>query len=195
MDPPERIVQVYLRLNGFFTISKFSILSGKASHIDMLAIRLGGSKEIVGSKRKVPLKIDYELLKLLGVSENEDVGLVIEIKGGLNEQSQIPKENFEYTFPFFGSRVKLFRMGFERSAGSLCKEQTEDYPYFRIPISHCLEFVNKRFEELKKIEPQVRDEGDISKYGSWYLSEESLSELIYLKSLGYFEKPVTPNNH
>lgn len=195
MYPPEKIVQVYLRLNGFFTISKFSILGKESSDIDMLAIRLGGSKEIVGDRRKIPLKIDNELLKLLNVSEDEDIGLVIEIKGGINQYSHIPKENYEYILPFFGNHVKPFRMGFERSAKRLGKKQIEDYIYFIVPISHCLEFINRRFEELKKVEPKVRDKGAISKYGSWYLSEEALSDLIYLKSLGFFGKTAAPDKN
>ena len=52
MNVAEKIVQTYLRLNGFFTIPKFTLLGSKAGHIDIIAVRIGSSKEIVRSREK-----------------------------------------------------------------------------------------------------------------------------------------------
>jgi hypothetical protein len=52
-------------------------------------------------------------LKLLGVSKEDDVGLVVEVKGGKDERGIIPENNFEYVKTFFG-RINPFRVVFER---------------------------------------------------------------------------------
>lgn len=187
MSVPEKIVQTYLRLNGFFTIPKFTILGAKAGHIDILAVRIGSSREIVGSKRRVPLDIDWKFLELLGTSEDQTIGLIVEVKGG-EEEEEISSEHLERARPFFGKLNRVFRVLFEKKTDQLyCKERDGETHFF-VPISHCLEFIDGRFEQLMEIEPKVREKGDITKYGSWYLSEEFLSGLIYLKSMGYYGK-------
>lgn len=186
MEPSEKIVNVYLRLNGFFIIPKFSVLVERATHVDILGMRIGNSEERVGKNvNSIPLRIDDDFLKLLGISKNDDVGLVVEVKGGEEEHGEIPEKNFVYVIPFFG-RIDPFRVVFEKAAEKLEKKVNNGAVHFVIPLSHCLNFINQRFEEMEEIEHQIREHGDITKYGSWYLSEEFLSELIYLKSLGFF---------
>jgi hypothetical protein len=187
MNTPEKIVQAYLRLNGFFTIPYFSVLSKRCSHIDFLAVRLGGSEERIGIKGNLTsLDIDEEFLQLLGVSKRDTIGLVIEVKGGKSEHVAISDENFQYAKPFFGKLVKIFRVGFKRDLTKLCKQRLSGSIYYLVPLSHCVELIDKRFKEVKKIDQALRGRGILSKEGSWHLSEEFLSDLIYLRSLGSF---------
>lgn len=120
-------------------------------------------------------------------SKDETIGLVAEVKGG-EEKEEISLEHLERVRPFFGKLNRVFRVLFERETRTLHRKETDGEVYFIVPISHCLKFISGRFEQLEKLEPKVREKGDITKYGSWYLSEEFLSELIYLKSMGYYGK-------
>ena len=187
MNIPEKIAHAYLRLNGFFTIPYFSVLSKSCSYIDFLAVRLGNSEEKIGVEGNLTsLSIDEKFLKLLCVSKSDTIGLVVEVKGGESGYAEISNENFQYAKPFFGKVEKIFRVGFERDLTELCKQRIGDNIHFLVPLFHCLEFIDKRLKEVKKIDQALRGKGILSKEGSWYLSEEFLSELIYLKSLSYF---------
>ena len=90
MNTPEKIAQAYLRLNGFFTIPHFTILKENGGHIDLIAVRLGGSIEKVGvDPNRISLSIDDVLLSKFGVNEAETIGLIIEIKGGKNDSANL----------------------------------------------------------------------------------------------------------
>ena len=109
MNTPEKIVQTYLRLNGFFTIPHFSVLQDEWTHVDFLAVRLGGSVEKVRKdKREFSLKIDTDFLKKLSIGEEDTVGLVIEVKGG-NERAVIRKSTFDYVKPFLARSPKYVK--------------------------------------------------------------------------------------
>jgi len=186
MNAPEKIAQTYLRLNGFFAIPHFSVLSKEASHIDLLAVRLGKSEEKIGAEPEfVSLRLDERLFNLLGISKDDTVGLVVEVKGGENEHGEISREKFDYAALFFGDLRKVFRVVFERSVREFHKRGNYENRYFVIPIICCMEFIENRFKEMKEIELKLKRTGVLSKQGSWYLSEEFLSELIYLRSLGF----------
>jgi len=187
MYAPEKIAQAYLRLNGFFTIPHFSVLTREGFQIDLLAIRLGNSEERIGAKGSLTsLKVDEEFLQLLGASKSDTVGLVVEVKGGENEHAEISETKFEYARPFFGNVKNVFRVAFERDIDKLCKLERAGNLHFVVPLSHCLRFIDKRLKEVRKIENDLRRRGALSKEGSWHLSEEFLSEVIYLKHLGFF---------
>ena len=95
MNTPEKIAQAYLRLNGFFTIPHFTVLKKKGGHIDFLAVRLGGSLERVGvDLNQTTLKIDRNLLLKLGVSKDDTIGLLIEVKGSKSESAKVDESHF-----------------------------------------------------------------------------------------------------
>jgi hypothetical protein len=182
MNAPEKIAQAYLRLNGFFTVPHFTLLKDRGGHIDFLAVRLGGSKEKVGTESHgVPLEIDEQFLSKLGVSEDDTVGLVVEVKGGERDNARITDENFEYAKSFFGNISRVKKVGFENNSNS---EIIEQAGHIIVPLKHCIDFIKKRFDELKQIEQQLRGSGMLSKEGSWELSEEFLSDLLFLQKLG-----------
>lgn len=176
MNTPEKIVQTYLRLNGFFTIPHFSILQDKGSHVDFLAVRLGSSEEKVGKgENRELLSIDNKFLEKMGGTKKDTVGLVVEVKGG-DENAEVSDVNFDYVKPFFGKISKIKKVGFEYNETDLQKRNN----HVIVSIEHCLTFINNRFQELKCIDCEMRGSGRLSKKGSWHLSEEFLSDLLYL---------------
>ena len=80
MNTPEKIVSVYLRLNGFFTLNNFTHLpeKGQSMESDILAIRCPSSEEKVNGK---PLQIDENFFTSCDLNKNEVIGLIVEVKG------------------------------------------------------------------------------------------------------------------
>lgn len=179
MNTPEKLVKTYLRLNGFFTISHFSVLEEKGSHADLLAARLGKSVEIVGPEDcRVPLKIDDLFLKQLGVTPKDSIGLVVEVKSG-DKKARVSDKVFNYVKPFFGIIPKLRKVGFDESIHDMVN--IDDH--IIVPLKRCSDFITGRFAELDDIDKKLRGSGRLSKRGSWHLSEEFLSDLLFLYKL------------
>lgn len=176
MNTPEKIVQTYLRLNGFFTLFHFSVLEEKGTHADLLAIRPGESIEAVGPEDyKVPLNIDNSFLKQLGVTPKDPIGLVVEVKSG-DEKAGVTSRVFDYVKPFFGKTPNLRKVGFDEKVSKIsCLGD-----HIVVPLKYCLDFIIKRFEELDRIDKKLKGSGRLSKRGSWHLSEEFLSDLLFL---------------
>jgi len=168
-----------LRLNGFFTIPHFSVLQDDWTHIDLLAVRLGGSVEKVGKgEERIPLRIDDEFLGMLQASSDDTIGLIVEVKSG-NEKARVSDVAFDYVKPFFGTLSKLRRIGFEDKGDEIRVQDN----HIIVPLTHCLRFIHKRFHELDSIDDRLRGSGRLSKEGSWYLSEEFLSDLLFLRKM------------
>lgn len=81
----ESLTYWYLRLNGFFPMSRF-VLHGRPgddpSDTDLLAVRFGGVYERIGGQQ-----IDWhrELFEAIGADPRYDtVALIVEVKGGFN---------------------------------------------------------------------------------------------------------------
>jgi len=157
--------------------------------MDLLAVRLGNSEERIGvGENSISLKVDDEFFKLLSVTKSDTVGLVVEVKGGENERAEFSISKFDYIRPFFGDVRRIFKVAFERAVDGLCERGSGENIHYVVPLCRCLQFIDGRLKEVKKIERNLRGKGILSKEGSWHLSEEFLSELIYLKSLGYLGK-------
>ena len=181
MNTPEKLVQAYLRLNGFFTIPHFTVLKKKGGHIDFLAVRLGGSLEKVGvDSNQTNLYIDENLLLKLSVNKDDTIGLIIEVKGGKRESAKVDELDFIYAKLFFGNINSIRKVGFENREDLEIITRND---HVIIPLKHCIRFIKKRFSELKSIEQNLRGSGLLSKEGSWALSEEFLSDLIFLEKL------------
>lgn len=181
MNTPEKIAQAYLRLNGFFTIPLFTILKEHRGHIDLLAVRLGGSLESVGiDSNQTTLKIDENLLSKLGVNKDDTIGLVIEVKGTKRKHAKIDDIKFVYAKLFFGNINHIKKAGFENRENVEIIKRND---HVIISLKYCIRFIKKRFSELKHIEQNLRGRGMLSKEGSWALSEEFLSDLIFLEKL------------
>jgi len=181
MNTPEKLAQAYLRLNGFFTIPHFTTLKEQGGHIDLLAVRLGGSQENVGiDSNQMTLKIDTELLLKLGITKDDTIGLVIEVKSTKRKQAKIDDNQFLYAKGFFGNINQIKKVGFENIENVEIIKRND---HVIISLQYCIKFIKKRFSELKHFEQNLRGQGILSKSGSWVLSEEFLSDLIFLDKL------------
>lgn len=144
-------------------------------------MRFGGSQEIVGvTSNHTTLKIDENLLTKLGVTKNETIGLIIEVKGGKNKSVEVDELQFTYAKLFFGNLSNLKKVGFERRTSL---EIITRKDHIIITLEYCMDFITKRFLELNSIERDLKGSGLLSKEGSWELSEVFLSDLIYLENL------------
>lgn len=181
MNTPEKIAQAYLRLNGFFTIPYFTILKEKKGHIDLLAVRLGGSIEKVGvDSNQRSLSIDDNLLSELDVNEDETIGLIIEIKGGENDSAKVDELQYAYAKLFFGNINIIKKVGFENRTNFEILTRND---HIIITLKYCMRFIKRRFSQLKSIEQEFKGRGLLSKEGSWTFWEDFLSDLIYLEKL------------
>ncbi len=100
MNTAEKIVSVYLRLNGFFILNQFTHLpkSGHSQESDLIAIRCPNSKEIVNGKR---LQIDENFFTRCVLNKDKIIGLIVEIKAPAVKPT-FKSEKIEYAKKFFG---------------------------------------------------------------------------------------------
>jgi len=175
MNTPEKIVSVYLRLNGFFTLNNFTHLpeTGHSMESDMIAIRCPNSVEKVDEKN---LQIDDKFFESGDLNKNEVIGLIVEIRGGSSSsqfnQTTKTEKKIEYAKNFFGDfKDKVYLCDVCDSYNEPCKNGNI--------IEIGIKYIAK---EVKSI---INERGVIcNKQNSWYLNEGLLSDLIYLEKEG-----------
>ena len=68
-NTPEKIAELYLRLNGFFVMSHFVMLRNRnqRKHIDLVALRPAGPKEYIDGEQSSEklLEVDENFLRRL----------------------------------------------------------------------------------------------------------------------------------
>jgi hypothetical protein len=104
MDYPEKIVEIYLKLNGFFTINHFSTLTQGFDNIDILALRIKNSQETAALKsaKNWPLALDDEFFKGLGMDPKKStIGIIVQVDHKKDE-SVIDDNLFKGMVHFFG---------------------------------------------------------------------------------------------
>lgn len=175
-NTPEKIAELYLRLNGFFVMSHFTMLTtqGQPKHIDLVAIRPRGSKVLVNN---TPLDVDDSFFKKLKVDKDDDnVAIVAEVKGGRTSHPEIDlntahKYMRSVVGPDFEKNLKKLAFCYEKSNLGGNNITT-------IKLKDCFHFIVQRLEKYRS-----------EKSGSWYLSEDFLGDLIYLQKLGFLRNP------
>ena len=173
MNTPEKIVSVYLRLNGFFILNQFTHLpeTGHSMESDLIAIRCPNSVEKVDEKE---LQIDGKFFESL--NKKEVIGLIVEIRGGSSNpqfnQTTKAEKKIEYANNFFGDfKDKVCLCDVSDSYNEPCKNGNI--------IEIGIKYIAK---EVKSI---INERGVIcNKQNSWYLNEGLLSDLIYLEKVG-----------
>ncbi|MCK4475573.1 MAG: hypothetical protein KAU16_02505 [Methanophagales archaeon] len=180
MNTAEKIVSVYLRLNGFFVLNQFTHLPefGYSMESDMIAIRCPNSEERVNGNK---LQIDDKFFESCKLNKNEAIGLIVEIKGGSSNpqfnQTTKTKKKIEYAKNFFGDfQDKVYLCDVSDSYNDPNKK---DGTLIKIGIRYIA-------QEVKGI---IKKRGELcNKQNSWYLNEGLLSDLIYLEKIGYTNK-------
>lgn len=175
MNTAEKIVSVYLRLNGFFILNQFTHLheSGHTQESDLIAIRCPKSEEIVNQDEiNGKLQIDEVFFTNCNLNKEEVIGLIAEIKAPEVELTFKP-EKIEYAKNFFGDfQDKVYLCGVSRSYDNPRKTDEK----IEIGLGYVAQKVNEMIRRRNEI---------CNKNSSWYLNEGLLSDLIYLENIGY----------
>jgi hypothetical protein len=176
MNLPEKIVGAYLRLNGFFLMPHFTVFNQQThSHIDYLGLRHHNSQEgFETNEGFIELPLDEVLFdtisERIGRSFNEvSLGVIVEVKG--NNEIEIPSdEHKEYAARVLGDEAQLFSISFSNRISDI-REQEDT---LIIGIKYALDWIFERFRWMDE------NISRLTKTGSWSLSEDALSDLIYL---------------
>jgi len=176
MNAPEKIVNTYFRLNGFFLLPQFTnFLGGQYNHVDLMALRPPSGREVV---RGITFPVDPDFFNCLNelIDNPTDIllGVVVEIKG--NQEREIPiQEHIDYAAEFFGGTNLIVPVSVSLSYRRI---RVTDR-VLRIPLQHALQWslyriywVECHLEYLKKI-------------ASWSWSEEFLADLLYLQNIDF----------
>jgi hypothetical protein len=177
MNSPEKIAGMYLRLNGFFLLPQFTLFDGDHhTHVDFLALRAPGSIE---SCRRLKFETDDSLFNHIDSqlelenSRKRLLALVVEVKG--NKKKQKPGNgHYDYIDRFIGNakRIKIHFRDHGQNT-SISNDVIE------VPLRYALRWIIDRIDWIDD-----NQEG-LAKHSSWTWSESSLSDIIYLKRLGF----------
>lgn len=143
-------------------------------HTDILAVRLPKSVERVGS---ATLQVDDDFFEFFERSKKKTIPLIAEVKGGRHEHKDRMKiiGYMKQIFGVYGDEY-LF-VEFARGCKEVNKESKKKYP-----LEKCFKYILTRLDSAQVLTTEA--EGP-TKFGSWAWSEEFLSDLLYLRSLGF----------
>lgn len=177
MNCPEKIVGTYLRLNGFFLLPHFTVFDGEShTHVDFLAMRPPGGRERCGKEEFIIDEVFFECLNLTiqGDALNRLLGVVAEVKGG--RIGKLPRgDHLNYAKNMFGPEAVLVQISFALDNKAIIVNGDA----IAVSIEHAMNWVINRFNWMKN------NLGRLSKEGSWTWSEVFLSDLLYLKKIGF----------
>jgi hypothetical protein len=178
METTEKIAFLYLRFNGFFLMSHFTVLGVENErHADVLGIRPAGSREEVD---QIPLCIDDEFIDKLGGPKN-DIALWAEVGTGYNRDLfHLAKE--KYIRKIFGTKHALRKAYFNFGK----KEETivSNGDKIEVAAGRCRKIILERFAQMES-EKMRNLLSQMTKTGSWRWSEEFLADLLCLRKTGF----------
>lgn len=171
MNTAEKIAGAYLRLNGFLTLSHFTVFDGdRHNHIDFVALRAPNSKENIGD---TTFPTDDLLFQAIGSdSRSRLLGVAAEVRTNTNRDS-LSDAHISYVGRFLGE-IPLQRVVFYKNDKNVTREAQTlaiDMRYASLWILQRIDWMNTN--KLK-----------LSKSGSWNLSEDFLSDLLVLHGYG-----------
>lgn len=177
MNPAEKLVATYLRLNGFLLLTQFTSFGGDHhNHVDLLGLRAPGSVERVGS---IEFPLDDALFAAIPDTENLSsrdtlLGLVVEVKTNQTIDTPDPA-HIAYAAAFLGA-ARVVPASFSDS---------DEGPRWhrdglRVGNRHALEWVVARIRWMDQ------NHRALTKSGSWPWSDDSLAELLVLYRYGAF---------
>jgi hypothetical protein len=183
MNTPEKIVNTYFRLNGFFLLPQFTLFrkEGGHIHVDLLGLRPPCGQEICEDK---PLPIDekfWEICqKLLGTNPCDKLlGIAVEVKGGTEDERPSP-EHLDYAKTFFGSCDFIIPI----SVSLAHKEISLKDGCVLLPLQRTLEWTLFRFRWMNQNLIHLK------KSGSWNWSEDNLADLLYLQKIDFADLDI-----
>ena len=178
MNTPEKIAGVYLRINGFFLMPHFTLFDGvQHTHVDFLGLRAPHSREECGDKI---FPLDDHLFDIFDKISQEKskerlLSVIIEVKG--NKKKEWPgMGHMNYIERFLGTGSIMFKCLFRNQGDSISKSKDN---FIEIPLKYAFDMVLKRINWIET------NKGGLSKESSWTWSETMLSDILYIKKLGY----------
>jgi len=181
VETSEKIALLYLRLNGFFLMQHFTVfVTKKQRHVDVLGVRLKGSKEEVNGTNLV---IDEEFVKILN-GFDEDVHLWGEVGKGRS----FPREKETYCRKIFGDSDTLKKVHFNLDTAGEDLHPSNDI--IVVPAGRCRKFILERFAQMEseEVSTKLKHLTRVTKEGSWNWSEEFLADLLYLRRKGFLRE-------
>jgi hypothetical protein len=169
MNPPEAIAAAYLRLNGFFLLTNFTVFAGDHHRdIDIVAVRAPGAAEAAEGD---PFLTDDKLLTQVADVEKW-TAVVVQVKGG-DEEAFPTDEDIRYVTPMVGgSATRITKIAFSnRRVGIVPTDEG-----VAIGLRYAIEWIWERIEGMDK-KPSSRR---LSKKGSWTWSDPTLAMLLVL---------------
>ena len=180
MNSPEKIAGAYLRLNGFFLLPHFTLFDGERhSHVDYLGLRAPNSTERFG---QLIFPLDDSFFEVIDEtcrfnSRARLIAAIVEVKGGQERES--PGDgHIQYINNFIGPQAVAFKCLFLNQGEII----TQSNNIIQVPLRYSLNWIIARIDWIDQ-----NKEG-LSKKGSWTWSETFLSDILYIKKLGFLNK-------
>lgn len=181
METTEKIVSLYLRLNGFFLMPHFTTFVGEFKHVDLLGVRFKNAAEKIGG---YTLKVDEDFLARLN-GNSKDIKLWVEVGSAREIPRLFPEKKEDYVKRIFGSNngIKKACFDFSLEDSKLCRVEKA----LVISKGRCRDFILSRFAQMES-EPLKSRMKELTKEGSWSWSEEFLGDLLFLRKTGFLRK-------
>jgi hypothetical protein len=181
MNIAEKIAATYLRLNGFLLLPHFTVLGEEShNHIDLIGLRPEASAEVANGT-KLPRDSNFSrMLRLENplFEENAQVGIVVECRGN-KRTDYIGPAHIAYARPFLGG-VDPARILFSSMSYSLGHVKDEG---IWVDLHYAYSWIHYRIWASDRL---------CGKSGSWYLSDDFLSDTIVIQRLAR-SAPLEPS--
>jgi hypothetical protein len=180
MNLAEKLAAIYLRLNGFLFLDQFTVFTGgQHNHIDLVGLRAANSEEVVD---QTTLPVDEKLFSVLTEIRGEcakttTVGIAAEVRTNTNRDLPC-SEHLSYATRFLGG-TRVTPMAFFDGQHQVRRSGEA----IDVSLSHAGDWLVERFEKMDH--PGF----NLTKEGSWNLSEPFLAELLCLRKLGMLSNP------
>jgi len=180
MNLAEKLAASYLRLNGFLFLDQFTVFTGRQhNHIDLVGLRAANSKEVIG---QTTLPVDEKLFSVLTEIRGEcakttTVAIAAEVRTNTNRDLPC-SDHLGYATHFLGGTLVTPMAFFEGQHQVVINDEAID-----VSLSHAGHWLVERFEAMDRLEL------NLTKEGSWNLSEPFLAELLCLRKLGMLSNP------
>jgi hypothetical protein len=173
MNLAEKLVATYLRLNGFFVLSQFTVFTGRQhNHIDLIGLRAANSEEIIGEHI---LPVDEKLFTSLAKLADKDVkasiiSIAAEVRTN-NIRNSPDQDHVSYVKRFVGDLDVYSLAFFDESSDIKINGDVID-----IGMQYVGAWIIERIGEMESLP-------NLKKTGSWNLSEDFLGDFLALYKL------------
>ena len=179
MNTAEKIAAIYLRLNGFLLLPHFTVFDGKQhNHIDIVGLRAANSVECLGD---LIFPIDNRLFKAASefVNNPESIflGALAEVRTNQMKDS-LSNEHVAYLSNFLGG-IDSIRLSFYEFRDN---EPTTLNGSIDIGNRFAMNWIIERINWMQE------QKMNLTKHGSWFLSEEWLADILVLTRMGLLQK-------